>query len=122
MSCSQPSLENRKDLRSFQYYTVGNKPKFCLVEDVFLNSIIVSRKRKSLSYRKISKISPGAYIFQRPFLRGLFLKGLIFGGVHVRREICVSKSIELACSGKEMYNFFFVLFCIRGQFPSTNLT
>ena len=32
------------------------------------------------SYRKIPKISHGAYIFQRPFLRGLFLKGLIYGG------------------------------------------
>ena len=31
-------------------------------------------------YRKIPKVSPGANIFQRPFLRGLFLKGLIFGG------------------------------------------
>ena len=30
-----------------------------------------------LKYRKIPKISPGAYIFQRPFLRGLFLEGLI---------------------------------------------
>ena len=29
-------------------------------------------------YRKIPKISPRAYIFQRPFLRGLFLEGLIF--------------------------------------------
>ena len=29
------------------------------------------------TYRKIPKISPGAYIFQRPFLRGLFLEGLI---------------------------------------------
>ena len=28
-------------------------------------------------YRKIPKISRRAYIFQRPFLRGLFLKGLI---------------------------------------------
>ena len=28
-------------------------------------------------YRKIPKISPGAYIFQRLFLRGLFLVGLI---------------------------------------------
>ena len=27
-------------------------------------------------YRKIPKITPGAYIFQRPFLRGLFLEGL----------------------------------------------
>ena len=47
-------------------------------------------------YRKIPKISPGAYIFQRPFLRGLFLEGLIFGGAYLRREICVSKLIGLA--------------------------
>ena len=39
-------------------------------------------------YRKIPKISPGAY---------------------VRRELCVSKSIALACSGKETHHFCFVL-------------
>ena len=39
------------------------------------------------SYRKIPKISPGACIFQKPFLRGLFLEGLIFGGVYLRRDI-----------------------------------
>ena len=33
-----------------------------------------------LTYSKIPKISPGAYIFQGPFLRGLFLEGLIYGG------------------------------------------
>ena len=32
-------------------------------------------------YRKIPKISPGAYIFQRPSLSGLFLEGPIFGGL-----------------------------------------
>ena len=73
-----------------------------------------------LKYRKIPKISPGAYIFQRPFLRGLFLEGPIFGGAYVRREICVIKSVGLACSGKEIYHFCFVLFCIRGQIPSTS--
>ena len=52
--------------------------------------------------RKIPKISLGAYIFQRPFLRGLFLEGLKFGGAYVRREIRVSKSIKLACSGKQI--------------------
>ena len=66
----------------------------------------------SFTYRKIPKISPGAYIFQRPFLRGLFLEGLIFGGAYVQREICVSTSIGLACSGKENYHFCFVLLCI----------
>ena len=38
----------------------------------------------------------------------------------MRREICVSKSIGLACSGKEIYHFCFVLLCIRGQIPSTS--
>ena len=38
-------------------------------------------------YRKIPKISPVAYIFQRSFLRGLFLKGLIFGGAYTWRGL-----------------------------------
>ena len=53
-------------------------------------------KTNGFEYRKIPKISPGAYIFQRPYLRGLFLEELIFGGAYLRREICVSKSIGLA--------------------------
>ena len=60
-------------------------------------------------YCKIPNMSPGAYIFQRPFLRSLFLEGLTFGVAYVRWEICVSKSIGLACSGKEIYHFCFVL-------------
>ena len=71
-------------------------------------------------YRKIPTINPGAYIFQKPFLRGLFLEGPIFAGAYVRREICVIKSVGLACSGKEIYHFCFVLLCIRGQIPSTS--
>ena len=50
----------------------------------------------TMTYHKIPKISPGAYFFQRPLLRGLFLEGLIFGGAYLRREICVSKLIGLA--------------------------
>ena len=49
-----------------------------------------------MTSRATQEISPGAYIFQRPFLRGLFLEGLIFGGAYLRREICVLKSIGLA--------------------------
>ena len=70
--------------------------------------------------RKIPKISHGAYILQRPFWRGLFLERLIFGGVYVRREIFVSQSIGLACSGNEICHFCFVLLCIREQIPSTS--
>ena len=42
-------------------------------------------------YRKIPKISPGAYI-----LKKALFEGLIFGGAYVRRKICISKSIGLA--------------------------
>ena len=45
-------------------------------------------------------------------MRGLFLKGLIFEGAYVRRENCVSKSIGLACSGKEINHFYCALLCI----------
>ena len=45
------------------------------------------------------------------------MEGPIFGGAYVRREICTSKSIGLACSGKEIYHFYFVLLCIQGQIP-----
>ena len=34
-----------------------------------------------IQYRKIPKISPGAYIFQRPFLRGLFFFAYIRTGL-----------------------------------------
>ena len=73
-----------------------------------------------LKYCKIPKISPGAYIFQRPFLRGLFLEGPIFGRAYVPREICVIKSVGLACSWKEIYHFCFVLLCTWGQILSTS--
>ena len=53
------------------------------------------------------------------FSKALF-EGPIFGVVYVRREICVSKSVGLACSGKEIYHFCFVLLCIWGQIPSTS--
>ena len=94
-------------------------------------------------YRNIPKISPGAYIFSKALFEGLIFggsyigrglctggnllifsktlfEGLIFGGAYVWREISISKSIRLACSGKEIYHFCFVLLCIRGQIPSTS--
>ena len=60
--------------------------------DVFVHLILVriwktkALRRWLLKCRKIPKISPGAYIFQR----------LIFGGAYLWMEICVSKSVGLA--------------------------
>ena len=49
-----------------------------------------------LGYRKIPKINkPGGLYFSKPFLRGLFLEGLKFGGAYLRKAICVSKLIGL---------------------------
>ena len=48
------------------------------------------------------------------------MEGLIFGGAYARREICVSKSIKVACSGKEIHHVCSVLLCIRGKIPSTS--
>ena len=65
-----------------------------IVTTQYLHPQVLSNRKHGIfhiRYRKIPKISPGAYIFQRPFLRGLFLEGPIFGGAYVRREICVSK-------------------------------
>ena len=42
-------------------------------------------------YGKNSEISLGAYVFQRPFVRGLYSGG----GAYIQREICVSKSVRL---------------------------
>ena len=52
----------------------------CVVSKHFLFTLSsVVHTANIETYRKIPKISPGAYIFQRPFLRGLFLEGLIYG-------------------------------------------
>ena len=44
----------------------------------------------TVTYRKIPKISPGAYIFQRPFF-----EGLIFGGAYIRRGLSVEGNLRL---------------------------
>ena len=48
------------------------------------------------------------------------MEGPIFGGAYVRREIYVTKSVGLPCSGREIYHFCFALLYIRGQIPSTS--
>ena len=45
-----------------------------------MNCAIKTLHGNAQIYRKIPKISPGAYIFQRPFLRGIFLEGLMYVG------------------------------------------
>ena len=57
-------------------------------------------------YRKIPKISPGAYFFKGPFW------GVIFVGAYLRTEICLYKSIGLALQfeGNLPFLFCFTLY------------
>ena len=54
-----------------------SKFHFQTLESGILNPQRGIQNLRILYYRKIPKISPGAYIFLRLFLRGLFLEGLI---------------------------------------------
>ena len=61
-------------------------------------------------YHKIPTISPGAYIFQRPFLRGLSREG------NLRFEIdWVSLMV-----GSKFTIFALFYFVFEGNFPSTS--
>ena len=71
-------------------------------------------------YRKIPKISPGASIFQRPFLRGLFLERLIFGGAYLRREMCFKIDWPSLIVGSKFTVFALFYFLFEGNFPSTS--
>ena len=87
---------------------------FCFYTEIFWRPFLTI-----FSIPKNSRNKPQGWYFSK----ALF-EGLVFGGAYIRRGlcaegICVSKSIGLDCSWKEIYHFCFVLLCIRGQIPST---
>ena len=75
-----------------------------------------------LLYRKIPKISPGAYIFQK----GLF-EGLIFGGAYIRRGLSTEENLRFKINlaylivRNKFTIFALFYFVFEGSFPSTIL-
>ena len=61
-------------------------------------------------YRKILKINPGAYIFQRPFLRGLSTEG----------NLCFEIDWASLIVGSKFTVFALFYFVFEGNFPSTS--
>ena len=59
-----------------------------------------------IQYCKILKISPGAYIFQKLFLRGLSMEG----------KLC----FKIDSASLIMYRFCFVFFVFEDNFPSAS--
>ena len=68
-------------------------------------------------YRKIPKISPWAYIFQRPFLRGF-----IFGGANIRRGLSTEGNLRFKIDwaslivGRKFIVFALFYFVFEGNF------
>ena len=75
---------------------------------------------------KVPNEISGAYIFQRPFFRGLFLKGLIFGGAYIGGKFAFQNQLGLYWEGNFCLkidlsgNFFMSVIC-RKIFTETHL-
>ena len=82
--------------------------------------LVVLETSKLLKYRKIPKISPGAYIFRRPFSRDLFLEGIIFGGVIYGRNLRFKISWACLIVGSKFTVFALFYFVFKGNFSSTS--
>ena len=77
--------------------------------------------RQLRKIRKIPKMSPGAYIFQRPFLRGLFLEGHIFGRAYLRGGNLRFKIDWAGLIVGSEFNVFALFYSVcKGNFPSTS--
>ena len=71
-------------------------------------------------YGRIPKICLGTYIFQRPFLRGLFLEGLIFGGASTEGNLRFKIKWASLIFGSKLTVFALSYFVFEGNFPSTS--
>ena len=68
-------------VKQLQYdLKTAQQEKVCDISRFFKSFFSFFELFSWFTYRKIPKISPGAYIFQRPFLRGLYSERLIYGG------------------------------------------
>ena len=66
------------------------------------------------------KISPGAYIFQRSFLRLILGGACIWRGLSTEGNFTFHKRLGQPYSWKDIYLSCFVVLCICGQFPSNS--
>ena len=82
----QDVLDSPISISAIENMAKSLKPKKASGPDKIRNEML---KTGIKWYRKIPKISLGACIFQRPFL-----KGLIFGGVYIRRGLCTKGNLR----------------------------
>ena len=86
-------------------------------ETQLIKSTYEQSAKPAISYRKIPKISPGAYIFQRSFL-----EGLIFGGAYIQRglstegNLCFKIDWASLIVGRKFTVFALFYFVFEGNF------
>ena len=79
-----------------------------------LNTQLMQMCRESLKKSQVCQDSnpdPGAYIFQRPFYRGLYWEGLIY-----RRKFAFQNRLGWPYSWKEIYLLALFYFVFEGNF------
>ena len=90
-------------------------------ETQLIESTCEQSANPAISYRKIPEISPGAYIFQRPFL-----EGLIFGGAYIQRGLSTEGNLRFKIDWASLIVeskftvFALFYFVFEGNFPSTS--
>ena len=83
VSANNSETAGHKDLRLGQIFYILVFYNISFSWLLLLNGfqfIFLLRDSENDLYRKIPKISPGAFFFQWPFLRGFYSEGLIYGG------------------------------------------
>ena len=90
--------------------------KSCFDHKEFLENF----KRRLLSYRKIPKISPGAYIFRRPFFFGGGGGGYIWMGLSTVGDLRFSLIVGGKPGRKFTVSAALFYFVFEGNFPSTS--
>ena len=94
VSANNSETAGHKDLRLGQIFYILVFYNIAFSWLLLLNGfqfIFLLRDSENDLYRKLPKISPGAFFFSMAIF-----EGLLFGGAYLRREICVYKSIGLA--------------------------
>ena len=110
LPCAQPAITDTQIIRT----AAKSQAKINVIIDVWEK------------YHKILQISPGAYIFQRPFLRGLYSEGLIFGGAYIQRGLSTEGNLRLKIDwtslivGSKFTTFPWFYFVFEGNFSVTS--
>ena len=113
---SQPKNFFSSPFRSFQQSELKDFPTLLYTFTHFQQQFHKPTLYQALRYRKIPRISPGAYIFQRPFLRGLFWRGQYSEGLMYGGKFAFQIRLGWLAVGRKLAIFTLLYFVFEGKF------